>query len=665
MAARYTLRMQFGPHETMRQIREELIETCRKAKADEVMFFAFAEEQNDGHDSLERIRAWMAAIRPWKRALERKGIEVSLNPWHSVLHCDRGRHLKPGQNWQPMMDWRGRAATAVVCPLDPGWRAYYLEALRLFAAEGFRVIWVDDDIRYHNHDPLDWGGCWCPLHVAAFNQRTGANADREAIVRAALAPGAPHPWRAAWMDLWDEQHCALLAEWRDVVEAAGSRLGLMSSDPEVHAAEGRRWERWWPSLAARFENVHRPHFWGYSEGGPELLPVGMAMLHQNRMTQPETVESAPEIECFPYGPWNKSYRQTLAQMSLAQVFGSDRLAVSLYDFMGNLPSDDPERARFLGRMKPMLAWIGEQFPRALRPVGVGVPWNPDMGRAAHLDGRVDWRVLELRTRGWDRWLAAFGIAFSKEAQPLVNAVSGPVAWAIPEDTLREWLTRGLLLDGPAAAILIARGFGEAIGMDQPRFMTQEDVLYAMEESLGPEFGLRVGAQMSLNAEKPYKDRLLQAALHPNAHVVSVLRTPIQAAAGHGMVLFENAHGGRAAIAPWDATAGTNLCVQRQAQIRKVVAWLARDRACGMVEGGAWLTPLFMTDGACWRGAVWNGSADACPGFTVTPPEGMPPLARAVLCTSEGRRIEIKVEDNHVALPKRMQQWECVILNPAE
>ena len=62
-----------------------------------------------------------------------------------------------------MVDPNGKVASAVICFLDPQWRKYYFETLRMYALEGFRVVWIDDDIRYHNHTPLDWGGCFCPL----------------------------------------------------------------------------------------------------------------------------------------------------------------------------------------------------------------------------------------------------------------------------------------------------------------------------------------------------------------------------------------------------------------------------------------------------------------------------------------------------------------------
>ena len=188
--------MQFGPHEDPREITRELDRLVREAPVDEIALFCFAEEQNDGHDPLERIGQWIDRSRPYREALWRAGVQVSLNPWHSMLHCDRGRSLKPGQDWQRMVDPAGNEARAVVCPLDPAWQQYYRDVLRLFAREGFRVVWIDDDIRYHNHGPLEWGGCFCPLHVAAFNRRNGTNASREEIVRACLASGPPHPWRA-------------------------------------------------------------------------------------------------------------------------------------------------------------------------------------------------------------------------------------------------------------------------------------------------------------------------------------------------------------------------------------------------------------------------------------------------------------------------------------
>ena len=182
MPAHYALRMAYGMQADQEKTLAELLEVCQKSRIDEIVLVIFAEAYNNGHETLDEIHNWMSLIRPWVQGLKNAGVSVSLNPWHSLLHCDRGRHLKSSQPWQTMVDWRGKSASAVVCPLDEDWRAYYKEALSIFAREGFRVIWLDDDMRLANHAPLDWGGCWCPLHVAEFNRRAGASASLQEIV---------------------------------------------------------------------------------------------------------------------------------------------------------------------------------------------------------------------------------------------------------------------------------------------------------------------------------------------------------------------------------------------------------------------------------------------------------------------------------------------------
>ncbi|MDD5705208.1 MAG: hypothetical protein PHR35_04740 [Kiritimatiellae bacterium] len=667
MSVRYTLRMQFGMHLDPTVIEREVLELCRRAQADEVLFFVFAEEQNDGHDSLDRIAQWLAWYRPIKQALEREGIAVSLNPWHTILHCDRHRRLKPDQPWQTMVDWRGQAAQAVVCPLDPGWRSYIRAAFVQYAAERFRVVWVDDDIRLHNHAPLDWGGCFCPLHVAQFNRQAGTNATREEIVHACLAPGEPHPWRSVWFDMWDATQTALVAEWRDIVEAAGSRLGLMSSDLQTHAAEGRRWPAWHAAMARQFPFTHRPSFCSYIEDPPRFFPYYLGQSQMNRMVQPPEVESDPELENVPYGHWNKSYRCLLSQMVMAQVFGADRQCVSLYDFMGNLPSDDAARAAFLGDVKPCLAWLGEEFPATLRAVGIGTPWHEDMGRRSHVPEGRQWQELEVATRGWDLWLCALGRSFQKRPHERVNALSGDMAWTFTDDELKAWLKQGLLLDGPAALILAERGFGEWIGLQNARLITQAEVLYAMEESVDAEFGLRAGARISVNLSK-FCQRLLQGELLNGTREISRLLNPTHQRVGHGAYVFENHLGGRVGVVPWSAIwtgapMEEHMTVQRHAQLEDVLRWLDHGRTCGHVAGGPWLVPQFFTDGSLWRGIIWNIGGDAVREMRVHPPEGMGAIRRAVHCDGQGNRRTAAVRDNVLTFEAPVHQWEAVTVAP--
>ena len=93
-----------------------------------------------------------------------------------------------------------------------------------------------------------------------------------------------------------------------------------------------------------------------------MLIHGITVLDQNRSIQPPALESGPEIENFYYGRWNKSFRQTFAQMAVAHILGSTNLNISLYDFMGNRPDDEPGAPAFLKQVRPSLDWLADQVP---------------------------------------------------------------------------------------------------------------------------------------------------------------------------------------------------------------------------------------------------------------------------------------------------------------
>lgn len=705
MRAKFTLRIQFGLQQDPAYVVEQLERLRKAAPFEEVMFFFYAEDYNDGHESLARIGQWIEHTRPAREMLKRNGIEVSLNPWHSLLHADRGRRLKPDQPWQTMVDPTGRAATAQVCPLDSGWRRYFATQLEMYGPEGFRVVWIDDDIRFHNHAPLTWGGCFCPLHVAEFNRRAKTKATREAIVAACTAPGRPHPWRKRWLDMWDDTQLALLTSWRKLLARHGTRLGLMSSTLEAHAAEGRRWAKWWKAIGGSQPPVHRPHFCSYGETPGRNLPTFIARLDQGVESQPvdprhpgrRRVESGPELDNGPYGPWNKPFSETAAQWALAQLSGADRLNISLFDFVGNDYRHELERFSFLRQQAEALTFLRQQVPVGLRPVGVGIPWSESAGRAIHTaavakGGQPSWFQLVCPMHGAANWLGAAGIGFQMRPSERVNALAGDVVWAFSDGELRRLLSRGLLLDGTAARILALRGLGGEIGMargrgrETGRWLVQEHTPYSIERATGAAWAHSPGAMFSINTTSPV---IFQAELAGEAKVASEILNGRTEVVGHGMWVYENARGGRVAVTPhlWSpapslgaelAHAAGGLAVemstQRAGQIRATVDWLNGGAAPGRVTGpawpasdggAAWLVPQFFADlrgGKRGRAVVWNGSADGVREFTVLPPAGFAVFRQATQVAADGSRLAAAVgRDGRVRLKKPLQTWEYVVL----
>lgn len=658
----FTLRMQFALYQDPDIIGHQLDKLLQTTPVDEVMLFFFGEELNNGHETLEEIKQWISHSKPYRKVIESHGIPVSLNPWHTLLHSDSGRRFKEGQNWQPLVDPNGREASAMVCFLDPDWQNYYLKSLRLYAQEGFRVVWIDDDIRYHNHQPLEWGGCFCPLHIAEFNKRTGVQADRNTIVQNCLQAGEVHPWRSLWMDTWQATQLDFLSSCRQVLEQGGSRMGLMSSLIEAHSAEGRHWQDWWHTFGGGKAPIHRPHFWGYSDAPGSHLLFGIAALDQNRRIEPEETECGPEIECFPYGSWNKSFRQTFAQMSLAQIFGATNLNISLFDFMGNPPEDHLERSNFLTAIRPTLDWLSSMFPPSMHSVGTGILWSEDLGRRIHLQEHATWADLQVSSRGWAYWLGSSGIAVAMAEMPAVNALSGDTAWAFSDEAIEELLHRGLLLDGPAANILYSRGFGALLGIDRAQQKSQQDILYSIEDCYDADFSLRPGAQITLN-NKTHTKKLFFTELLPEAHPVSWVRSPKHDILGPGAFIYKNKLGGKVAVVPWDAGVSETPLIDsyRAFQLKKLVLWLGNNQSPGMVNGGAWLIPQFMRNDTTWGAVIWNAGADSKMDIHIERPLDMTAVKEAVHCLPHGERIHYSLKGDHIHLTTPLQQWEYLVL----
>lgn len=120
MPSHFTLRMQFGPHQDSDEITEQLIQLVQEAPVDEIMFFYFGEEQNNGHESLERIQEWIGASRPYRQALKERGIAVSLHRPPPPGNAARPRSLAPASIWRAasrVRRWRPHPSCPAHAPM--------------------------------------------------------------------------------------------------------------------------------------------------------------------------------------------------------------------------------------------------------------------------------------------------------------------------------------------------------------------------------------------------------------------------------------------------------------------------------------------------------------------------------------------------------------------
>ncbi|MFF2080129.1 hypothetical protein ACFVXG_35890 [Kitasatospora sp. NPDC058162] len=604
MRARYHLRFQLHPTPDAAERTAELAAFCRESGVDEVVLLLGAEELYPGHpaggaeDRLYDTATTAVGI------LRGAGLEVSLNPWVTAGHADRGRADRLG--FAPMVGPDGTAATAQASLACPRFRSWITAHYARFAELGFRVLWLEDDFRYHNHAPLPWGGGFEPLMLERLAELAGEPVTRERAVAAVTAPGPPHPWRALLQQVWRTAQLEVAGHVAAAVAKASggrSQLGLMSSEPGVHSVEGRDWPALFDALGIDGQASHRPHFARYSDAPGRELSFSVWMLEVQRALRPRHVRSEPEIENWPHTAWSKSDTQTWSELVTAQLAGSDAMFLNLHPMQSGAAGRFPRVAELLRRSRPALDLLaGPAAPTH----GVSLPVRPDA--AAHVRTRRGGDLADLAVDPGPAadHLLRYGVPVTAADAP-VRVLFGQLAWAYEDAELRRMLAGGLLLDGTAAHILRARGFGGLLGVTVEEVVEREATCepgpYALERVLT---GEGAGAYLSVNVQ-PALARLRPAA---GAETWTEILTPDHRVWGAGRCVFTNELGGRIAVTAATAVELLPHDDDGQRLLHAAIRYLEGDRpTLPLVTGGPHLIPHLTRTADGWRLAVANGSAD--------------------------------------------------------
>lgn len=330
------LRLQITVDEMTDERINSAVEHCLKYGFDNVALMINAEEFNLGHITLKEADGWISALEKAKEKFVAAGISVSVNNWIEIGHVGRGRKLKEGQNFTLMTDANGVSGDFVVCPLDENWRKYYIGYItELVSRLKPDTFWVEDDFRLHNHPPLKGIGCFCDKHIASFNKKLNASYTREEFVEKIFAKGGLNAERKVWLDTNGETMYDTLKIIVDAVKKASpsTDVGIMSSSPDVHCAEGRDWYKFTDILSCGGTKINRVHLPFYSEtSGKDALfefnRVSMAM----RALNPDDTVIMPETEHGASSPYRKSARFLRFTLEAAMPLVLSGMTYSLYGF---------------------------------------------------------------------------------------------------------------------------------------------------------------------------------------------------------------------------------------------------------------------------------------------------------------------------------------------
>lgn len=536
----YALRCVVQPGFQEEERLAKIIRFALRGKMDEIMFFVNCEDLNDGHLTPEETGKWVDTLRRCKRACTAAGIRFSINPWTTLLHADRGRRLKEGQNFATMADMDGLYADAVACPLDETFLDYIEKTYARYAVLEPNTLWIEDDFRLHGHAPLRWGGCFCEKHMQRYCGRLGRRVSREEFYQRLLT--GEDDCRKAWMDVSRETMVALAERISRGTHSVspGTRMALMCSNPIVHAAEGRDW---YGILDAMGDGaVVRPHLPAYEEIAAKdyLWHFCCASRLTAAVTEKRPISLWPELDNFPYSRFSKSHRFSRMQVLMSLGLNADGITMNIVDMIGNGVSDTETMDQMLTQIKPFLERFSGKLPVTAQQ-GILIPVCETSGYTLRPHKPQDMTDLYLGETYFASLLSAYGIANRMvpdfpQGKGQAIAISGQYLRNFDREQICSLFAGNtLLLDGEAALTLFDMGLGHLAGIESAFVEEREDRAY--EEFTGLEM-LGVSSPR-ITAQHYTCGKYVSIGYSPEARILSGLYTYKGERMGNGMARFCN------------------------------------------------------------------------------------------------------------------------------
>ncbi|MHB1457126.1 MAG: hypothetical protein ACYC0V_09450, partial [Armatimonadota bacterium] len=250
-----------------------------------------------------------------------------------------------------------------------------------------------------------------------------------------------------------------------------THVGLMSSAPNVHCAEGRNWQSVLDGFAGQIHNpANRPHLPAYSEvTGANYVWGFNAISRRTQAAVPHNTELYTELESFPDTRFTKSKAFTRYQMETSAVLGAKGVTFNIFDMMGNGVMTQEGYHKPLAESKDFLERITSLCLSRSSEIGVNVIVN---SRSSYtLKTPIGQYISELYPHEtfWAGILGSYGITntFAIDELPKsgVAAISGQVLRNHTEAEIKDLFKNCfVILEADAVDTLIDMGLGDLAGI---------------------------------------------------------------------------------------------------------------------------------------------------------------------------------------------------------
>jgi len=409
--------------------------------------------------------------------LRAAGLRVSLQISNTIGHgqymCskDNSGLVYPGSPIEHMVGHDGTVAELCFCWNGEHFRAYVREEMREYARLHPHTVWVDDDLRATNHDPVHFG-CFCADCIARFNAENHTDFDREGLVDAI---NKDIGWREKYVaflragigefvELITREFCAVSPESGFGLQycAHGGYTGY----GYAHVFDAMR-------RGSGKAPKSRPGGGGYDDHDPrDQLWKAYFMMWQNSMLPEYVTEIRPEIENLPFYVYGKSPAGTCMETSLYLASGANAMS---YSMLMHMEEPMAYHERIFAKFSAHRAYW-----EALAEANMGTQAS---GLCMSLSDSMWKRRLGAEERSfawnWEPWdcrlsLVRVGIphAYNRNAAEQIYLLHEAHAKCLSDAEIETLLARPVVTDGHALAVLAARGFGERLAATVAPLNTQ-------------------------------------------------------------------------------------------------------------------------------------------------------------------------------------------------
>ncbi len=480
----------------------------------------------EGFPASKKADFLVESYRKFSRALQGSKVKPGVLIQSILGHWPRVD--KDEEKWTRTVDLKGR--TVRICPLDPDFRKYIFRTVAALAKEKPCFILGDDDIRSFSPH----AECFCQLHTAEFNRRTGRNFTPDEYRRAVAAS-----------KVGDEIFSAYEKLRQDTVNGVCRliRQAIDSVDPSIPAGTCMPgWEHHFNGYASRAIAAKGQPPVMRIANGRYMEPTSLNFPENHLKTQAlrKYWKSIPvvldESDTFPHSLFSKSAVSVHAKLCSSILAGVNGAKLWLVNMHKETFPVNRKYTAILEKYRHYYPALAELMRNAA-DAGVIIPmydtfpnWHPGYTKEK-----------SLAQENWVRaMLGVYGIPFRGSfdlTQDGIYAVAGANAVTRFSDAqLKQLMTRKVLLDGPAAAALTQRGFASFLGVSaEKREFRFNREISADGKCLYP---------ISKNADVPFL-----TVLDPKAKVLTWLgyaafsSSPDIEKAAPGAVLYRNAAGG--------------------------------------------------------------------------------------------------------------------------